>query len=177
MTAADVRSWPLPWPFIATISVCALISAIAVHQANPTPDPRDTFEVTSIFSNADHNSHAVSYRYHRARSAVDVMAISIVRGDPPLIGSDNVIEDSPILVWRLGTASPKLSWQHLSGRLIAEYEVPPEMVSEGDFQPCYKAESAAKVCFDRNWVDVIEAPKDARTDQRVESEPFSHRAQ
>jgi hypothetical protein len=159
MTSAETNS--APWTFLATISLCALISALAAYKAQRNPDPLDTFEVKKVFNGPDGASHAVSYLYHRARYATDVMAIAIVREEPPQIGSSKPVGGAPVLVWSLGTQQPELSWQQLSGRLIAKFAVPTNMMSEGDFLPCFRGE--ASVCFDRNWVDVFDVqPKAVR---------------
>lgn len=117
-------------------------------------DPLDRFEVLRVVSDTQMERHAVVYRYEHADSSTRTVAVWIVSGQPPSIGSKKPADGSPALVWPEPVDTLKLKWSSSEAKLLAEVDA---NVSISDrIQDCYFQydRKTALVCIDTKQAEV-----------------------
>lgn len=121
-------------------------------------DPADSFEVLRVVTDSQTNRHAVVYRYdHRydhANSSTRTIAVWIVSGQAPGVGSRKPIGGAPALVSPGSVDTLKLKWLHPDERLVAEVDGNLSVQTDKNFQDCYLGYKTALICVDTAQAEV-----------------------
>jgi hypothetical protein len=117
-------------------------------------DFADSFEVLRVVTDSQTNRHAVVYRYDHANSSTRTIAVSIVSGQAPGVGSRKPIGGAPALVFPGSVDTLKLKWLHPDERLVAEVDGNLSVQTDKNFQDCYLGYKAALICVDTAQAEV-----------------------
>jgi hypothetical protein len=80
------------------------------------PNPADHFEVLRVVTDSQTQRHAVVYRYDHSNSSTRPIAVWIVSGKAPNIGSKDPVRGAPTLVWTGSADALKLEWPPPDGK-------------------------------------------------------------
>ena len=108
------------WILYGLLSVAAsiIVLAIAVFIEMGEGDPFDKFAVAKVVTNPAGN-HAVIYRYYHANSSGEALAVSLIRGSAPGVGTNNRPKGEPILVWFGRIEALDIAWNAQQKRFSA----------------------------------------------------------
>jgi hypothetical protein len=122
---------------VAILISTIMIGTICCLWSLSASDPADNFEVLRVVTDTQIERHAVVYRYDHANSSTRTIAVWIVSGQPPNIGSKKPVGGAPALVSPGSVDTFKLRWPRPGERLVAEIDGNVSIRKDKDFQDCY----------------------------------------
>jgi hypothetical protein len=154
MTDTTAKMSAIGWAAILALPI--VIGTAYCLRLLSGPDPADHFEVLRVVTDSNTQRHAVVYRYNHSNSSTKPIAVWIVLGKAPSVGSNDPARGAPALVWPGPVATLTLKWPPADGRLVAEIDHAPDVAKSEHFNDCYfdYDRKTAVVCADPKQVEV-----------------------
>ena len=87
------------WGALAIIAIVTLSQVGSWLWEELKSDPLDRYEVIEVVSYKGTSNHAVVFNYHNANSSAAAIAVWLINGDRPAIGSKFRPRGEPVLDW------------------------------------------------------------------------------
>jgi len=118
-------------------------------------DPLDRFRVLRVVSDDRAERHAVIVAYHHADSSSDDIAVWVISGAAPAIGSEDPIPGKPILAWTGSPDKLNLAWKAEHQRLSMSIEA--DMTVSEQPSSCFFMDPHPSnvLCYDPSAVELL----------------------
>jgi hypothetical protein len=150
------------WGTIVTVGVIVggllwLISTVGKF-VTTYRNPLDQNWVTDVVTDPYSGKHAVVAKYHDGNSSTTSMALWIIEGDAPEIGSTDLLDGRPIALWWGLDQVRYIAWSK-RGRVVLTVARSAEIIGNLGHFCFYGSEMRNSICASPEIVDIVLAPE------------------